>query len=58
MRKLTLKKETLAELSAADLAEVVGAMNKITQVCGSDLVACVPTYRCPTGDCVASLQAC
>lgn len=37
-RTLTLKKETLAELSPADLAFVHGGA--------------IPTYACPTHDCV------
>jgi hypothetical protein len=48
MRKLNLKKETLAELTAEELDLVVGAANEITQPqCVSGIVSCV-TYRCPT----------
>lgn len=48
MRKLTLKKETVAELSPAELDAVVGAAGITVAPCISGIVACVPTDRCPT----------
>ena len=53
MRKLTLKKETLVELSAEEMTNVVGGYDGPTKPqCVSGIVACV-TYRC-----VESLGTC
>ncbi|HWL35042.1 MAG TPA: class I lanthipeptide [Frankiaceae bacterium] len=56
MRKLNLKKETLVELTTAELDIVVGgAAQEITKApCISGIVSCA-TYRCPTLDCVATV---
>ncbi len=63
-RKLTLKKETLAELGTDDLAQVVGGQD-ISRLsgcvqCGSDFQACTPTNRCVAtlGGCLTSLDVC
>ena len=58
MRKLTLKKETLAELTGEELDRVVGAAQEITKtscIC-SDFASCLPSYRCPTQNCIATLD--
>ena len=63
MRKLRLAKETLAELTGAELDAVVGAQQGVTVnscIC-SDFAQCIPSYRCPTDGCttaVATLQGC
>ena len=61
MRRLALRKETLAELTAEELDGVVGAAQEVTKtscIC-SDFASCLPTYDCPTRrDCVASLGGC
>ena len=63
MRKLSLRKETLAELTGEELNNVVGAAQDVTKVsciC-SDFAQCLPSYRCPTDGCttvVATLQGC
>ena len=55
MRKLTLKKETLAELSAAELTSVVGAAPTLKDLCdgptfsltcGSEVDACITARGC------------
>jgi hypothetical protein len=55
MRKLTLKKETLAELTTAELTSVVGAAAATLKVdcgetlsltCGSEVDACVTARGC------------
>ena len=58
MRKLSLKKETLVELSGEELDSVVGGAQEITKQTNcycSDFAPCYPTYRCPTLDCVATV---
>jgi hypothetical protein len=55
MRALRLKKETVAELSAADLDSVVGAAPTINDWCATG----VPTnYRCPTYDACFTTHGC
>ena len=59
MRTLNLKKETLVELSTEELDQVVGGGIGVTKqntncFC-SDFASCLPTDRCPTEDCVATL---
>ena len=56
MRKLNLKKETLVELTTAELDAIVGGGIGVTQPqCVSGIVSCA-TYRCPTlHDCVATI---
>lgn len=49
MRKLTLKKETLAELTSAELTNVVGAAPTVLAVCGQ------PTL---TLTCTSAVDAC
>lgn len=49
MRSLTLKKETLAELGADELALVVGAAQTLKGCFNSDLRSCLPTDSCLTG---------
>jgi hypothetical protein len=54
MRKLTLKKETLAELTAAELTSVVGAAPPtfydcgptLSLTCGSEIDACITARGC------------
>ena len=55
MRKLTLKKETLVELSTAELTHVVGAaltvqdrcgQKTLSLVCGSEIDACITARGC------------
>ena len=54
MRKLTLKKETLAELTAAELTSVVGAAATLkpdcgptlSLTCGSEIDACLTARGC------------
>ena len=55
MRKLTLKKETLAELSAAELTSVVGGAPTLKDfcqgptlslTCGSEIDACITARGC------------
>jgi hypothetical protein len=53
MRKLTLKKETLTELTTAELAGLVGAAATLTAcgptlslTCGSEIDACVTARGC------------
>jgi hypothetical protein len=55
MRKLTLKKETLADLTAAELTDVVGAAPTIgavctrptlTLTCWSAVDACITAQAC------------
>jgi hypothetical protein len=50
MRKLSLKKETLAELSPVELGNVVGAMSGLScpaAICNnSDFVECMTGVRC------------
>jgi hypothetical protein len=56
MRKLTLKKETLVELTAADLTTVVGAALSLktncgptlSLTCGSEIDACITAWNCTT----------
>ncbi|HVF03791.1 MAG TPA: class I lanthipeptide [Frankiaceae bacterium] len=48
MRKLTLKKDTVAELTTDELTAVAGG-NNTHKICISGIVACV-TFRCPTED--------
>lgn len=54
MRKLTLKKETLAELSTAELADVVGAAPTlktcgptVSMTCTSEIDRCLTARGCP-----------
>jgi hypothetical protein len=57
MRKLSLKKETLVELSPTELDSIVGAqaITKQSQCFCSDFASCFPTaYNCPT----ETLRAC
>ena len=53
MRKLTLKKETLVELSAEELGQVNGGSGYSCKVCVSGIVAC-PTLN----DCVSLHGGC
>ena len=55
MRKLTLKKETLAELTTAELTRVVGGAPTVKDfcdgptfslTCGSEIDACVTARGC------------
>lgn len=55
MRKLTLKKETLAELTAVELTRVIGGAPTVKDVCqgptftltcGSEVDACVTARGC------------
>ncbi|HEX8002441.1 MAG TPA: class I lanthipeptide [Mycobacteriales bacterium] len=56
MRKLTLKKDTLAELTSAELTEVVGAAAQtlgklcdgptLSLTCGSEIDACITARGC------------
>ena len=53
MRKLTLKKETLTELSTAELTTVVGAAGTLkacgptlSLTCGSEIDACLTARGC------------
>ena len=54
MRKLVLKKETLAELTTAELTSVVGAAatvktfceKTLSLTCGSEIDACVTARGC------------
>ena len=55
MRRLTLKKETLVELSTTDLTQVVGAaltvqdrcgQKTLSLVCGSEIDACITARGC------------
>lgn len=60
-RTLSLKKETLAELSTEDLTSVAGGAELSGLSCPvcSDFAPCYPTYRCPTlNDCVVTIRAC
>ena len=55
MRTLTLKKETLAELTTAELTRVVGAAPTdpkacgatLTLTCGSEIDRCLTARGCP-----------
>lgn len=60
MRKLSLKKETLADLSADELDRVVGGLGvtQNSQCFCSDFAACFPTYDCTLRDCVATVSGC
>ena len=56
MRKLTLKKETLADLTAAELTDVVAAAPTVelcgptlSFFCGSAYDDCITVRGCPTG---------
>ena len=57
MRKLTLKKETLADLTAAELTDVVGAAPTVGELCGPTLSLtcgsayddCITVRGCVTG---------
>ena len=52
MRRLTLKKETVAELTAEDLGAVVAGGTLSVCVCISGVVACPTNYDCnPTIGC-------
>lgn len=59
MRKLTLKKETLTELSADDLLSVLGGAGTQTCAVCSDFASCFPTadHR-QTCRCAESLVNC
>lgn len=59
-RRLQLKRETLSELGAADLAGVVGGMSGPTCLnCGSDFQQCITGVGCLTLDgCIATLDHC
>lgn len=52
MRKLTLKKETLVELTPAELTGVVGAAitpdcgRTLSLTCGSEIDACITARGC------------
>lgn len=54
MRKLTLKKETLAELTTAELTSVVGAAPTVKDLCGqtftltcwSEVDGCITAQAC------------
>jgi hypothetical protein len=50
-RKLTLKKDVLAELSSAELTEVVGGTR-------DTLFSCLTYVSCNPLDCVLSRQVC
>jgi len=60
MRKLSLKRETLAELSGDDLDRVVGAIGvtQNSQCFCSDFAACFPTADCTLRDCVETAGGC
>jgi natural product precursor len=62
MRKLTLNKESLSELSTAELDQVVGgnAVTNQTNCYCSDFAACLPTSRCVTlaYDCLTQSGGC
>ena len=54
MRRLTLKKETLTELTTAELSSVLGAAPTrdtcgptLSLTCGSEIDACLSAHRCP-----------
>ncbi len=52
-RKLVLRKETLTELSTAELGAMIGGSGPTCGACGSDF------QQCLTGlDCIATLQDC
>lgn len=55
MRRLTLKKETLAELGAAELSVVVGASFPSKYDCTESYQVCNPLSR---DVCVVSLRTC
>jgi hypothetical protein len=57
MRRLTLRKETVSELTAADLGAVVGG-RYTEKLCISGIVECVPSRDCPTRDNCATLVGC
>jgi hypothetical protein len=56
-RTLSLKRETLAELTTDDLRDVVGGASGITCPLGdcvrdlSEALGCVGSYNCPTWTC-------
>lgn len=58
MRRLNLKKETLAELSGEELGEVQGGSGETCVVCLSGAETC-RTYRClPTWDACFTTHGC
>jgi hypothetical protein len=56
LRRLTLRKETVSELTPAELDSVVGGGNT-QKICVSGIVQCV-TFRCVTEDSCTSLAGC
>ena len=54
MRRLTLKKETVSELTADELTTVVGGYTELKTLCISGIVACA-TFRCVTEETCTSL---
>ena len=58
MRRLSLKKETLAELSGEELGEVQGGSGQTCVVCLSEVLSC-NTERClPTWDACFTTHGC
>ena len=49
MRKLSLKKETLAELTSSELAGVAGGSGLSCVNCASDFQQCITGVGCVTG---------
>ena len=58
MRKLTLKKETVSELTRDELTTVVGGYTELKTLCISGIVECIPTRRCSEIDGCLTAQIC
>ena len=57
VRRLRLNKETVSELTAAELGAIVGGRDT-EKFCISGIVECIPSRDCPTRDGCATLVGC
>ena len=54
MKNLTLKAETLIELSDLEMSAVNAAAAELTAACVTQTIVCVSVRNCPTGYCTTT----
>lgn len=54
MKNLSLKRETMTELTDMEMAAINAAAQELTAACVTQTVACVSVRNCPTGYCTTT----